>query len=177
MPQFTGIDPRQFSLLVHTHPSPILLDVRTPPEFEGVHAVGARNMPLETIKSSTLFNSLKIHRDCPVYLICERGSRAKVAAGAFVEAGFTSISIIEGGTIAWIADGYPVVSSGKKSLSIERQVRIGAGGLVLVGIILSLTVYPGFLALSAFVGAGLLFAGITDCCGIGLLLVKAPWNR
>jgi rhodanese-related sulfurtransferase len=62
-------------------------------------------------------------------------------------------------------------------ISLERQVRIAAGSLVLIGVLLAYFVHPGFIALSAFVGAGLVFAGVTDWCGMGLLLAKLPWNQ
>ena len=81
-----------------------------------------------------------------------------------------------GGTLAWDAAGLPVVR-GKKTILLERQVRIAAGFLVLVGAVLALVVHPYFVGLSAFVGAGLMFAGITDSCGMGMLLAKMPWNR
>ena len=100
-----------------------------------------------------------------------------VAAGHFLAAGYPSIHVVEGGTQAWVAAGLPVVKGKKNSISIERQVRIGAGSLVLIGVILGVFVNPVFLALPAFVGAGLIFAGITDWCGMGLLLARAPWNR
>jgi rhodanese-related sulfurtransferase len=85
--------------------------------------------------------------------------------------------VIEGGTEAWASLGLPVEGTGRKTISIERQVRIGAGALVLTGVILGFLVNPGYFSLSAFVGAGLLFAGITDWCSMGLLLARAPWNR
>jgi rhodanese-related sulfurtransferase len=85
--------------------------------------------------------------------------------------------VIEGGTEAWASLGLPVEGTGRKTISIERQVRIGAGSLVLIGVILGFLIHPVFFGLSAFIGAGLVFAGITDWCGMGLLLARAPWNR
>ena len=64
-----------------------------------------------------------------------------------------------------------------KGISIERQVRIIAGSLVLIGMVLGWFVRRGFFGLAAFVGAGLVFAGVTDFCSMGLLLAKLPWNR
>ena len=60
---------------------------------------------------------------------------------------------------------------------LERQVRIVAGFLTLVGAVLGFFVNPYFIGLSAFIGAGLMFAGITDTCGMGMMLAKMPWNR
>jgi tetrahydrodipicolinate N-succinyltransferase len=85
--------------------------------------------------------------------------------------------VVEGGTELWAAAGLPTEGTGRKVISIERQVRIGAGSLVLTGLILGFLFHPAFFALSAFIGAGLVFAGITDWCGMGLLLARAPWNR
>ncbi len=82
---------------------------------------------------------------------------------------------VEGGTLAWDQAGYPVIR-GRKVMSLERQVRIAAGSLVLTGIGLSF-LHPWLLGISAFVGAGLVFAGITDTCGMGMILARMPWNQ
>jgi hypothetical protein len=83
---------------------------------------------------------------------------------------------VEGGTQAWAQAALPVVR-GKKAISLERQVRIAAGSLVLIGSLLSYFAHPYWIALPAFVGAGLLFSGITDTCGMGMLLARMPWNQ
>ena len=72
--------------------------------------------------------------------------------------------------------GLPVVR-GKKAVSLERQVRIAAGSLVVIGVALGLLVHPVLFGLSGFVGAGLVFAGVTDTCGMGMMLARMPWNR
>ena len=90
--------------------------------------------------------------------------------------GLDNLRVVEGGTQAWSAAGLPV-QRGRKTISIERQVRIGAGLLVLTGVALGWFYHPGFFLLSAFVGAGLVFAGITDICGLAIFLAFAPWNR
>jgi rhodanese-related sulfurtransferase len=90
-------------------------------------------------------------------------------------AGFPNVVNIAGGILACIEAGVPVVR-GSKAMSLERQVRIAAGSLVLLSLVLSL-VHPAFLGLAAFVGAGLVFAGITDTCGMGMLLARMPWNQ
>jgi rhodanese-related sulfurtransferase len=91
-------------------------------------------------------------------------------------AGFTNIVNIEGGTSAWHAAGLPVVE-GEKVMSLERQVRIAAGSLVVIGAAVGQFVHPGGFGLSAFIGAGLVFAGLTDTCGMGMMIAKMPWNR
>ena len=91
-------------------------------------------------------------------------------------AGFTKITNVEGGTSAWQSAGLPVVE-GKKVMSLERQVRIAAGALVVIGAVVGHFYNPVGYGLSAFVGAGLVFAGVTDTCGMGMIIAKMPWNR
>jgi rhodanese-related sulfurtransferase len=149
-----------------------LVDVRTPAEYREVHAQGAVNVPLGDLKPQ----SLQSQPHEPVYLLCRSGSRASEACKKLENAGFEKVTVVEGGTEAWIAEGLPVVR-GEKGMSLERQVRIAAGSLVLLGVLLAAVIHPGFIGLSAFVGAGLVFAGVTDTCGMAMLLAKMPWNR
>jgi rhodanese-related sulfurtransferase len=153
----------------------ILLDVRTPTEFSARRAVGARNIPLDTIPATIAAGELS--KNSTICILCEKGGRAAIAADHLLKAGHRDVHVVTGGTEAWADDGLPIEGTGRKIISIERQVRIGAGSLVLTGIIFGFLMHPAFFALSAFIGAGLIFAGITDWCGMGLLLARAPWNR
>ena len=152
-----------------------LLDVRTPVEFREVHVAEAHNMPLDRLDPATVMQDRNGKREEPLYLICRSGSRGQQACEKFLAAGFPNVVNVEGGTLAWAECGLPVVR-GKKAISLERQVRIAAGSLVLLGAALSF-VHPAFIGLSAFVGAGLVFAGITDTCGMGMILARMPWNQ
>ncbi len=154
-----------------------LLDVRTPAEFAQVHIPQAQSAPLDSLNPEKLEEDGKVNRAEPLYLICRTQNRSKVAAGAFEKAGFTHVIVVEGGTSGWDGAGYPVVRGTGKVISLERQVRIAAGSLVVLGVLLAWLVSPLFVLLSAFVGAGLVFAGVTDTCGLGLLLARAPWNQ
>jgi rhodanese-related sulfurtransferase len=171
------IDPSNAASMVASKPEAILLDVRTPAEFTGRHAVGARNIPLDGIASKALNGEHALSKDQPICILCEKGGRAAIAAEQLLAEGYLDVHVVEGGTQGWVAAGLPVISSGRKAISIERQVRIGAGMLVILGIAGGLLIHPSIFALSGFVGAGLVFAGITDWCGMGLLLARAPWNR
>lgn len=153
-----------------------LLDVRTPDEYREVHIREACNEPLGVLekRSPELLRELK--PDSPVYVICQTGVRTAKAVQFLEGAGFRRVIAVDGGTSAWVDAGLPVERSGHKAISLERQVRIAAGSLVVTGILLSQLVHPGFIGISAFVGCGLVFAGITDWCGMGILLAKAPWN-
>lgn len=151
-----------------------LIDVRTPAEFGEVHATLAKNSPLERLDASRIAQERRDSTQ-PLYVICRSGSRGKQACDKLVAAGCAHVVNVEGGTLAWEQAGLPV-ARGKKVMSLERQVRIAAGSLVLLGVGLSF-VSPYFLGISAFVGAGLVFAGITDTCGMGMLLARMPWNQ
>lgn len=145
----------------------MLIDVRTPAEYRAVHAVGARNVPLDQLDPKALSGR--------VYVICKSGARSRKACDQLRQAGVEAYCV-EGGTDAWAASGLPVNRS-QGAISLERQVRIAAGALVLLGIVLAWLVHPAMIAVSAFVGAGLMFAGVTDTCGMAMLLARMPWNR
>lgn len=153
-----------------------LLDVRTPVEFREVHATSARNVPLDQLDPHAVIKGRNSSSDGPLYVICRSGSRGRQACEKLIAAGLANVINVEGGTLAWEAAGLPVVR-GKKAISLERQVRIAAGSLVLIGAVLGYFVDPLFIGLSAFVGSGLIFAGITDTCGMGMMLARMPWNR
>jgi rhodanese-related sulfurtransferase len=154
-----------------------LIDVRTPVEFAEVHVPAAINYPLDELKPRTLIESGQLPKEASVYILCRSGGRAAKAAWKFAQDGFNQAVVVEGGTLAWIEAGLPVTRGKVKVISLERQVRIAAGSLVLIGALLGWFVHRGFFGISAFVGAGLVFAGVTDFCGMGLLLAKLPWNK
>ena len=153
-----------------------IIDVRTPIEFREVHAASARNVPLDALDPHAIMRARNGAADTPLYVICKGGTRGAKAQQKFADAGFTNVVNVAGGTEAWAEAGLPVVR-GKKAISLERQVRIAAGAIVLVGALLGMFVHPYFAGISAFVGAGLMFAGITDSCAMGMLLAKMPWNQ
>jgi rhodanese-related sulfurtransferase len=117
-----------------------------------------------------------LSKDEEIHVICQSGGRSMKVCQKLEAAGFTKIVNVAGGTSAWQSAGLPVVE-GKKVMSLERQVRIAAGSLVVIGAVVGQFVHPGGFGLSAFIGAGLVFAGITDTCGMGMMIAKMPWNR
>jgi len=153
-----------------------LIDVRTPMEYREAHAERAKNIPLDALEPQTVMASRNGSADEPLYVICKGGARGAKAQQKFIDAGFTNVVNVEGGTEAWVSAGLPVVR-GKKAVSLERQVRIAAGFIVLVGALLGIFVHPYFACIPAFVGAGLMFAGITDSCAMGMMIAKMPWNQ
>jgi rhodanese-related sulfurtransferase len=151
-----------------------LIDVRTPAEHGEIHIADSHLMPLDRLDPAAVKAVAGQAEQC--VLVCRSGKRAEQAFQKLQAAGCGNLAILEGGVTAWESAGLPV-NRGEKAISLERQVRIAAGLLVLTGVILGTWVHPGFYGISAFVGAGLTFAGITDWCGMAMLLAKMPWNQ
>ncbi|PXA04243.1 sulfurtransferase [Coraliomargarita sinensis] len=152
----------------------IVIDVRTPAEYRAEHVVGAQLHPLDQLDAEAFCR--QYNPDTPIYVLCQSGKRASMAAEKLIAAGHQNVHVVEGGTNAAKTTGV-AMNRGKGAISIERQVRIGAGALVVLGTIAGLTIHAGFLAVPLFVGSGLIFAGVTDICGMGAVLAKMPWNR
>jgi rhodanese-related sulfurtransferase len=148
-----------------------LVDVRSAAEFAAGHVPGAVNIPMEEIESRLD----DLERGRPIVLICQSGKRARIAAGLLEPCQLETV-VLEGGTKAWMDAGFAVVASVKTRWSLERQVRLGAGLLMLTGVVLALAVQPYLVLLCGFVGLGLTFAGLTDICPMAALLSKMPWN-
>jgi rhodanese-related sulfurtransferase len=151
-----------------------LLDVRTPGEFETVHIAGAYNVPLDQLGEHGA--EIRMRISDPVVLICQSGQRARQAESALRAAGMPNLHVLDGGVAGWIAAGQRVVR-GAPRVSLERQVRMAAGAIVAIGAVLALAVHPLFAIVPAVIGSGLVFAGITNTCMLGMLLARLPYNR
>ena len=157
-----------------------IIDVRTAAEFSTLHVQGAINAPLNEWQTNELITQLKQrsfkHGDS-LYLLCQAGTRARMAAEKIAAESDLDVIVVEGGTNACVTCNLPTATLGGTTMSLERQVRIAAGSLVLSGVILGALFNPAWFGLSGFVGAGLIFAGITDTCAMGMLLARMPWNK
>ncbi len=151
---------------------PLLVDVRSPGEFAAGHVPEAVNIPMEEAEARLG----DIPGDTPVVLICQSGNRASVTCELIRQARPNAV-VLEGGIDAWSAEGRPTVCSRKTRWSIERQVRLTAGLIVLSGTLLAVLADPGWVYLAMFIGAGLTFAGLTNFCGMAALYALMPWNR
>lgn len=150
-----------------------IIDVRTGGEFDAEHIPGVRLVPLDQLeRRADEVRALA----APRLLLCRSGGRAASAKSALEKLHVAGLSVVEGGLTAYAGTGGEIIK-GAARMSIERQVRIGAGGLVLLGVLLGVFLHPACLAISGFVGAGLVFAGVTDWCGMGIVLGKMPWNQ
>ena len=156
---------------LRNHADSQLIDVRSPSEFAAGHIPGAINIPMDQIESR-----LGDLSHAPIVLICQMGKRARITA-ALLEPCQLQLCVLEGGTSAWINAGLPVVRSVRSRWSLERQVRFGAGLLVLTASALALLWNPYWMSLAAFVGGGLIFAGLTDICPMAEILARMPWNK
>lgn len=170
-----------------TLPQGIVIDVRTKMEHDEKRLKSQHiHVPLDELSPADFMMRRGLDKGAAVYIICRSGKRAAQAAEKFNAAGYTNIYVVDGGLMACEECGHAVEghtvqvnTSTQKStgpLSLERQVRIAAGLLAALGALLGLAVHPLFTVIPLFVGGGLVFAGITDRCGMALILTKAPWN-
>ncbi|GAC1395039.1 MAG: rhodanese-like domain-containing protein [Thermoanaerobaculia bacterium] len=167
------IQPRDLEELMAAQADIRLIDVRTPGEFEGAHIPGAYNVPLDALPEHAAEIATDPHTH--FVLICQSGSRARKAEEALRASGLTRLHVLDGGMNVWLAAKKPA-RFGPKRMSLERQVRLIAGGLGAIGGALALFVNPWFAILPMFAGSGLVFAGVTDTCGMAMVLSRLPYN-
>ncbi len=150
----------------------VLVDVREADEHARVRIPGARHVALSGLGRVDC-------ADAPAVIFhCRSGARTAAAAAKLAAAAApTEAYVLEGGLEAWRRAGLPVVEDRSQPIEIQRQVQIAAGTLVLAGAVLGTFVNPAFYGLSAFVGAGLIFAGVSGFCGMARVLARMPWNR
>lgn len=151
----------------------ILIDVREPDEYVREHIPQAHLVPLSGFNP----DDFPREHDKTAIFHCQSGSRTAGAAPRILSTGFKDVFQLEGGLKAWRGAGFAVNENRKAPISIMRQVQIAAGGLVVLGIVLAAFVSFWFMALSAFVGAGLIYAGVSGVCTMASVLSKMPWNK
>lgn len=153
----------------------LLIDIREADGHAREKIPGARHLPLSKLDEA----DLAVHQGRPVIFHCKSGARTLANAPRLAaKLGETCEAfIVEGGLDAWRKAGLPVVSDRRQPLELQRQVQIGAGSLAVVGTLLGLFMSPWLFAVPAFVGAGLITAGVTGFCGMARILMRAPWNR
>ncbi len=164
------ITPQEAAKLVKEGAS--LIDIRGADEHARERIRGAENWPLDQLAPKSLTNPKGM-----IVYHCKTGMRTGANAQKLAEAASCEAFIVEGGLDAWKKAGLPVLADTSQPMEVNRQVQITAGALVLSGVVLGAAVSPAFYLLSAFVGAGLMMAGITGWCGMARLLAIMPWNR
>lgn len=151
----------------------VLVDIREEDEFARSHIAGALSQPLSRWEEA----HLSIAPDADVVFTCRSGARTSGACDRLAARIDGPAYVLEGGIDGWARAGLPLAVDRKAPLEIMRQVQIAAGSLVLIGVVLGFALSPAWFGLSAFVGAGLTFAGVSGFCGMARLLLLAPWNR
>jgi len=167
------ISPREALSLVEKDPQTKLLDVRSALEFNQVHIEDSINIPIDTLSSRIG----ELSRAGQGYIVfCLAGNRSPMAADMLIQSGINKVKVMEGGIARWQKEKLAVIK-GQGGMSLERQVRIIAGSLVLAGIIMAWLLHWVFIFISVFVCCGLIYAGLTDNCLMGMLLMKLPYNK
>ncbi len=151
----------------------LLVDVREPAEFSAEHIDGARLLPLSKFEPAQVPASNGVK----VVMQCKSGMRSRQAADRLINAGAAEVWQLEGGIEAWKSAGLPVIKSGKGGMDVMRQTQLVIGTGVLTGVVLGVLVSPWFLLISGFMGAGLMFAGISGLCMLATLMARMPWNQ
>jgi len=152
-----------------------ILDVRTPGEFASLRIAGSVNVPFERLDPPALL--ARFGADTPLYCVCQTGTRSQLAADRLRAVGFTNVVHVDGGTNAWTSADLPLLRGERSVISLERQVRIAAGLISVLGIIAGALIHPVGCVVSALVGAGLVYAGVTNTCGMSMVLARLPWNQ
>ena len=151
----------------------ILIDVREPPEYATEHIPGARLLPL------SIFDPARVPQEAgkKVVLHCVMGMRSAQAGQKLLDAGYTTVYNFRGGVQAWKDTGYATARGQRTPLSLQRQVQIASGSLVLLGTLLGVIASLWFLLLSGVVGVGLVYAGVSGTGGMATLLARLPYNQ
>jgi rhodanese-related sulfurtransferase len=171
--QSNSVEPAQIRERSASDPRLRLIDVRTPGEFASAHIPGSHNVPLDLLQQHR--HELAVRHDDQVVLVCGSGTRADQARALLVSVGSDRISVLRGGITAWENEGGEL-DRGKGTWAMERQVRLVAGLVVLIGVLGSTVVRP-LKWLAGFIGAGLTFAAVTNTCAMAKALSLLPYNR
>lgn len=155
----------------------VVVDVRSKGEFVARHIEKANCFPLMDLDEKMVMALISgKDENVPIYLLCQSGARAKKASEKLAEKFENRLYVVEGGMNACIQAGAPTIEN-KQSMDMFRQVQITAGSLISISMLTGTFVHPGFYGIAAFVGIGLIFSGVTNTCGMALLLAKLPWNK
>jgi rhodanese-related sulfurtransferase len=176
---FPQISPMDLTGRLNGDPNATVLDVRSPAEYQAGHIPGARLLPVDELDAGTLADVIDLKEfraDNPLYLTCHTGLRAEKAAQVLRDAGVEHLSLVEGGTEAWQEAGLPINKCGN-ALSLDRQVQIAVGSLLILKVLFGFTVHELFFVAGAAIGAGVITAGVTRWCGMAQLMARMPWNR
>ncbi|MGB1110342.1 MAG: rhodanese-like domain-containing protein [Gammaproteobacteria bacterium] len=155
-----------------------LIDVRDPAEYQAGHIPGALSVPLNSLSAATLIaeaGTIDPRKDT-VLLSCQSGIRAQQAAEKLVDMGYQQVAVLDGGLDQWMKSRLPVRRCGH-AFSVQRQVQLVLGVLIVALITLGAIVHPAFHIGAGLLGLGLISAGLTNWCGLAQLINSMPWNQ
>lgn len=172
------ISAQEYLKKMDTEPS-VTIDLRTPAEHAQENLRHGVLLPVHKLDCEKLNHVLAAEstRDVPVYLLCQSGQRAELAVNNLAGKTNHELIIIDGGLNALKQCGVETAQNKSSVISLERQVRIAAGTMVLTTVVAGFFIHVAFYALAGIVGAGLMFAGITNTCGMAMVLARMPWNQ
>ncbi|MDK1359888.1 rhodanese-like domain-containing protein [Arthrobacter sp. zg-Y1219] len=173
-PAVSPIDPQTLLDWQQEPGDVVVLDVRSAAEFESVHIAGSYNVPLPLLSEDTADFAARLSGR--IVLACQSGVRAEQARQHLAAAGISTATVLAGGVPGFAAAGGDVVR-GKARWDMERQVRLAAGSLVLVGVLGGRFVTPKLRLLAGGIGTGLTFSAATNTCAMGKALSVMPWNK
>ncbi len=177
--QVSTIEPQQLHEIRRRDEYTPVLDVRSVAEYRAGHIPGAQLIPIDALSENALARAFRrplLRREETLYITCQAGPRALQAAERLEQAGLANLRLIDGGTQRWEQLGLPLERCGK-AMSLERQVQIAIGSLLIFKVFLGFSVHELFFALTAIIGLGLIIAGTTRWCGLAKLIAQLPWNR
>ncbi|RJT96526.1 DUF2892 domain-containing protein [Arthrobacter frigidicola] len=169
-----GLAPETLRGWISEHEDLVVLDVRSAAEFESVHIRGSYNIPLPLLSEHT--DELAARLGSRVVLACQSGVRAEQARQKLAATGISAAHVLTGGVPGFAASGGDVVR-GKSRWDLERQVRLAAGSLIMIGLVGGRFVSPKVRALAGMIGTGLTFSAATNTCAMGRALSAMPWNK
>lgn len=169
------ISPTELAEKLQSEQAPLLVDVRTPAEYESLRVPGSHNIPLDLLQKNK--EALAEQFSGEIVLICQTGNRANQALQHLRAAGVDTARVLEGGVVAMEAQHIQHTHRGQQRWAMDRQVRMVAGSLVLTGFLGSKLISPKVGYLAGAIGAGLTFSALTDSCAMAAVLNKMPWNK
>jgi rhodanese-related sulfurtransferase len=177
--EVTRITPQELHAILDEDEKINLIDVRTTAEYRAGHVAGARLIPLDELRSEIpaadeLYG--EAGHEHTLYLTCQFGLRSEQAAERLIDAGYDNLAVIDGGMQAWQKAGLPMQRCGS-AISLERQVQIAIGTLLVLKVLFGFTIHELFFAAIPLIGAGLIIAGITNSCSMARMIALLPWNQ
>ncbi len=170
----TSLAPEDLRSWIAGHEDLVVIDVRSAAEFESLHIRGSYNVPLALLSEHT--DELASRLGKRVVLVCQSGIRAEQARQRLATAGIAGAYVLTGGVSGFAGAGGDVVK-GRERWDLERQVRLAAGSLVMLGLAGGKFVSPKVRLVAGVIGAGLTFSAATNTCAMGKALSAMPWNK